>query len=145
MPLRGLYLADQLSDMQAARGAVNTLRFDADGWTGDNTDGAGLVRDLMHNAGVPLRGQRILLLGAGGAVRGVLEPLLAERPAALVIANRTVAKAEQLAREFADLGPVLASGFDWLDESVDLIINGTSASLAASSSTASIVSSVACS
>lgn len=123
-------LADQLSQRARRAGAVNTLKKLEDGsLLGDNTDGAGLVRDLLQNAGIPLRGQRILLLGAGGAVRGVLEPLLAECPAALVIANRTVEKAEQLAREFADLGPVLASGFDWLDEPVDLIINGTSASL----------------
>lgn len=124
-------LADSLSVRAQRAGAVNTLMKLADGsLLGDNTDGAGLVRDLTVNAGLTLAGQRILLLGAGGAVRGALEPLLAERPAALVIANRTVAKAEQLAHEFADLGPVLASGFDWLDEPVDLIINGTSASLA---------------
>lgn len=124
-------MADQLSERARRAGAVNTLLKLADGGLrGDNTDGTGLVRDLLHNAGVALRGQRILLLGAGGAVRGVLEPLLAEQPAALVIANRTVEKAEQLAREFADLGPVVASGFDWLEEPVDLIINGTSASLA---------------
>ena len=123
-------LADQLSPRARRAGAVNTLKRLEDGaLLGDNTDGAGLVRDLLHNAGVTLRGQRILLLGAGGAVRGVLEPLLAEQPAALVIANRTVEKAEQLAHEFSDLGPVVASGFDWLDEPVDLIINGTSASL----------------
>jgi shikimate dehydrogenase len=110
---------------------VNTLKRLEDGrLLGDNTDGAGLVRDLVVNAGIALQGRRILLLGAGGAVRGVLEPLLAEQPAALVIANRTVEKAEQLAHEFADLGPVVASAYDWLDESVDLIINGTSASLA---------------
>ncbi|MBX9912422.1 MAG: shikimate dehydrogenase [Pseudomonadaceae bacterium] len=124
-------LADQLSARAQRAGAVNTLMKLADGrLLGDNTDGAGLVRDLTVNAGLSLTGKRILLLGAGGAVRGVLEPLLAERPAALVVANRTVAKAEQLAREFADLGPIMASGFDWLDEPVDLIINGTSASLA---------------
>ncbi|WP_339080718.1 shikimate dehydrogenase [Pseudomonas sp. TMP9] len=124
-------LADSLSDRARRAGAVNTLKKLADGsLLGDNTDGAGLVRDLTVNAGVNLKGQRILLLGAGGAVRGVLEPLLAEQPAALVIANRTVAKAEQLAREFADLGPVAASGYDWIDAPVDLIINGTSASLA---------------
>ncbi|HLD65758.1 MAG TPA: shikimate dehydrogenase, partial [Pseudomonas sp.] len=112
-------------------GAVNTLKKLDDGaLLGDNTDGAGLVRDLTVNAGFALGGKRILLLGAGGAVRGVLEPLLAERPAVLVIANRTLEKAEQLAHEFADLGPLLASGFDWIDEPVDLIINGTSASLA---------------
>jgi shikimate dehydrogenase len=124
-------LADQLTARAQRAGAVNTLmKLDDGRLLGDNTDGAGLVRDLTVNAGLSLTGKRILLLGAGGAVRGVLEPLLAERPAALVVANRTVAKAEQLAREFADLGPIMASGFDWLDESVDLIINGTSASLA---------------
>ena len=124
-------LADQLSQRARRAGAVNTLKMTGDGLLlGDNTDGTGLVRDLLENAAIPLRGQRILLLGAGGAVRGVLEPLLAEQPLALVIANRTVERAEQLAHEFADLGPVVASGFDWLDEPVDLIINGTSASLA---------------
>ncbi|AYC30883.1 shikimate dehydrogenase [Pseudomonas cavernae] len=124
-------LADQLSERAQRAGAVNTLKKLADGrLLGDNTDGAGLVRDLTVNAGFPLAGRRILLLGAGGAVRGVLEPLLAERPAALLIANRTVAKAEELARLFADCGPVSASAFDGLHEPVDLIVNGTSASLA---------------
>ena len=124
-------LADELSERARRAGAVNTLKKLDDGrLLGDNTDGAGLVRDLTINAGLDLAGKRILLLGAGGAVRGVLEPILAHNPQALVIANRTVAKAEQLAHEFADLGPVAASGFDWLSEPVDLIINGTSASLA---------------
>ena len=124
-------LADQLTARAQRAGAVNTLKKLDDGrLLGDNTDGAGLVRDLTGNAELSLAGQRILLLGAGGAVRGVLEPLLAERPAALVIANRTVAKAEQLVHEFADLGPLAACGFDWIDAPVDLIINGTSASLA---------------
>lgn len=124
-------LVDSLTPRAQRAGAVNTLSKLADGsLQGDNTDGAGLVRDLTVNAGVELSGKRILLLGAGGAVRGVLEPLLAHNPASLVIANRTVEKAEQLAREFADLGPVAASGFSWLKEPVDLIINATSASLA---------------
>lgn len=123
-------LADALTERARRAGAVNTLAKQADGTLlGDNTDGAGLVRDLTVNCGFDLRGQRVLLLGAGGAVRGALEPLLAEKPAVLVIANRTVEKAEMLAREFADLGPVFASSFDWLEESVDLIINATSASL----------------
>ncbi|BAP42387.1 shikimate dehydrogenase [Pseudomonas sp. LJDD11] len=123
-------LADQLTERARRAGAVNTLARQADGTLlGDNTDGAGLVRDLTVNCGLALRGKRILLLGAGGAVRGVLEPLLAEQPEVLVIANRTVEKAEQLAREFADLGPLSASGFDWLEEPVDVIINATSASL----------------
>ncbi|WP_172148094.1 shikimate dehydrogenase [Pseudomonas tumuqii] len=127
-------LADSLTARAQRAGAVNTLKkLDDDSLLGDNTDGAGLVRDLSVNAGFELRGKRILLLGAGGAVRGVLEPLLAQQPAALVIANRTLAKAEQLASEFADLGPVVACGFDWIDAPVDLIINGTSASLAGES------------
>lgn len=124
-------LVDSLTPRAQRAGAVNTLSKLVDGTLqGDNTDGAGLVRDLTVNAGVQLAGKRILLLGAGGAVRGVLEPLLAHNPSSLVIANRTVEKAEQLAREFADLGPVAASGFSWLQEPVDLIINATSASLA---------------
>jgi shikimate dehydrogenase len=123
--------ANSLTERAQRAGAVNTLRKGVDGHVlGDNTDGAGLVRDLTVNAGVALKGKRILLLGAGGAVRGALEPLLAEQPAALVIANRTVEKAELLAHQFADLGPIFASGFDWLEESVDVIINATSASLA---------------
>jgi shikimate dehydrogenase len=123
-------LADQLSERALRAGAVNTLKKLEDGrLLGDNTDGLGLVRDLLDNAGVTLQGKRILLLGAGGAVRGVLEPLLAQRPAALVIANRTLAKAKQLAGEFAELGPVSASAFEQLLGPFDVIINGTSASL----------------
>ena len=122
-------LADQLTERARRAGAVNTLKKLADGrLLGDNTDGAGLVGDL-RNAGVTLAGRRILLLGAGGAVRGALEPLLAQRPAMLLIANRTRAKAEQLAAEFAALGPLAACGFAELHEPVDLIVNGTSASL----------------
>jgi shikimate dehydrogenase len=124
-------LADSLTERAQRAGAVNTLIKQADGsLRGDNTDGAGLVRDLTVNHGVTLKGKRILVLGAGGAVRGALEPLLAEQPEVIVIANRTVEKAEQLAKEFSDLGPVFPSGFDWLEEPVDLIINATSASLA---------------
>ncbi|WP_407313982.1 shikimate dehydrogenase [Pseudomonas sp. nanlin1] len=124
-------LCNELTPRAQRAGAVNMLSALPGGRLhGDNTDGVGLVRDLTVNAGVALKGKRILLLGAGGAVRGVLEPLLAEGPASLVIANRTVEKAESLARLFADLGPVAASGFDWLEESVDIIINATSASLA---------------
>ncbi len=124
-------LADQLSARAQRAGAVNTLMKLADGrLLGDNTDGAGLVRDLRENAGLRLAGQRILLLGAGGAVRGVLEPLLAEQPAELVLANRTLARAEQLAVDFADLGALRPAVLTALSEPVDLIINGTSASLA---------------
>ncbi|SEJ71552.1 shikimate dehydrogenase [Pseudomonas sp. NFR16] len=123
-------LADQLTERGRRAAAVNTLARQADGsLLGDNTDGAGLVRDLKVNHGVTLKDKRVLLLGAGGAVRGALEPLLAEGPYVLVVANRTVEKAEQLAQEFAELGPVLPAGYDWLEEPVDIIINATSASL----------------
>lgn len=124
-------LCDVLTPRAQRAGAVNMLTRQADGSIrGDNTDGVGLVRDLMNNAGVVLKGKRILLLGAGGAVRGVVEPILEQQPVSLVIANRTVDKAELLAQIFAGLGPVAASGFDWLEEPVDIIINATSASLA---------------
>ena len=124
-------LAGQLTERARRAGAVNTLHKLDDGrLLGDNTDGIGLVRDLLDNAGVTLQNKRILLLGAGGAVRGVLEPLLSQGPTALVIANRTLARAEQLAEEFAELGPISACAFEQLDGAFDVIINGTSASLA---------------
>ena len=124
-------LADARSTRAQRAGAVNTLVFQADGTRfGDTTDGVGLVRDLCINHGVDLAGSRVLLLGAGGAARGVLEPLLAERPQQLVIANRTLAKAEDLARSFADLGALRASSFDALaGASFDVIINATAAGL----------------
>jgi shikimate dehydrogenase len=124
-------LCDVLTPRAERAGAVNMLTKQADGTLrGDNTDGTGLVRDLMVNAGVVLQGKRILLLGAGGAVRGVIESILEQKPVSLVVANRTLEKAELLAQIFADMGPIAASGFDWLEEPVDLIINATSASLA---------------
>jgi shikimate dehydrogenase len=122
-------LAEQRSPRAEKAGAVNTMFQDAQGrLCGDNTDGVGLVRDLT-SAGVALRGKRLLVLGAGGAVRGVLGPLLAEQPQQLVIANRTREKAGELARLFRDEGPVAASAFDALTGPFDLVINGTSASL----------------
>ncbi|MGK0674072.1 MAG: shikimate dehydrogenase [Halothiobacillaceae bacterium] len=128
--LEAYELADQLSERAARAGAVNTLIFHADGTIeGDNTDGTGLVRDLLKQ-GATIENKRVLILGAGGAVRGALAPLLAERPRELVIANRTADKAVQLAAAFADLGPVRGCGFDALDKTFDLVINGTSASLA---------------
>ncbi|UAW98432.1 shikimate dehydrogenase [Halopseudomonas nanhaiensis] len=123
-------LADAHTAAAERAGAVNTIAVQGDGTLlGDNTDGRGLARDLRFNSGVQLRGSRILLLGAGGASRGVIQPLLAARPDQLCIVNRTVEKAEQLAMMFNDLGPVSAAGLHWVEESVDLIINATSASL----------------
>jgi len=122
--------AGRLSDAARCAGAVNTLSREDDGViSGDNTDGVGLVADLRDNAGWTLAGKSVLMLGAGGAVRGVLLPLLNERPASLVIANRTEAKAQALADAFADRGPISYDTYEALNRPFDLIINGTSASL----------------
>ena len=132
--LEAFALAERHTPRAQAAGAVNTLAFDADGVLGDNTDGAGLVRDLTANLDFALAGRRILLLGAGGATRGVLLPLLDSRPARLTIANRTVAKAEALAALFAARAgdtALDACGFDALaGRRFDLVINATAASLA---------------
>lgn len=111
-------------------GAVNTIAITDAGRLGDNTDGAGLVRDLCCNHGVQVQARRILVLGAGGAVRGVLPTLLAETPAELVIANRTRARADAIAAALASLGCVTACGLQELaGERFDVIVNGTSAGL----------------
>ncbi|KAB8043230.1 shikimate dehydrogenase [Janthinobacterium aquaticum] len=127
-------LATELTPRAKAAGAVNTLRFEADAIVGDNTDGAGLVADIVRNAGVALAGKRILLLGAGGAARGVVLPLLEQGPQEIVIANRTVATAITLVTQFADAvkhdGQLQACGFEQAQGSFDVIINATSASLA---------------
>ena len=123
-------LVEDKSERAKRAGAINTLIFNEDGSTyGDNTDGVGLCRDLTDNHDIELQGKRILLLGAGGAARGVVEPLLAYQPAELFIANRTASKAQQLARLFADLGPVKGGGFDDIEPAFDVVINATAASL----------------
>ncbi|MBJ7274945.1 shikimate dehydrogenase [Marinobacter salarius] len=127
----------QLANLRTQRaeraGAANTLYKDSKGsLTADNTDGKGLVTDLMVNHGVRLAGKRLLVLGAGGAVRGVLGPILAEEPAALTIANRTLAKAEGLVSFFESVAGdthLEACGFEQPADTFDVIINGTSASL----------------
>jgi shikimate dehydrogenase len=128
-------LATSLTMRAQAAGAVNTLVFGADGSiTGDNTDGAGLVADIVQNAGVPIAGKRVLLLGAGGAARGVVLPILEHRPAALLIANRTVATAEALVAQFGALaapGVLAACAYAEVQGAFDIIINATSASLSA--------------
>lgn len=112
-----------------AAGAVNLVRFEGHNWIlGDNTDGAGLVRDLHDNLGISITGQRVLVLGAGGAARGILGPIADCGPAALVIANRDSAKADLLAARFSARGirsaPLARPG-----SAFDLVINATSASL----------------
>ncbi len=124
-------LTSKLSERARLAGAVNTLSVRPDGaLEGDNTDGAGLVADLGDHLHVPVNGARLLILGAGGAARGIVPALLGLRPAGLLIANRTVERARELARAFGALGPVAACGFDELgDGAFDLVINATSAGL----------------
>ena len=130
--------ATTLSPRAAAAGAVNTLRFDADGVYGDNTDGFGLVRDIEVNLGVALKDARILLLGAGGAARGVVLPMLERKPHTLTIVNRTAAKAEALVAQFADAATAascrLSGGSAQTIEAsaYDVIVNATASSLDAS-------------
>jgi shikimate dehydrogenase len=130
--LDAFQFAHELSGRARRAGAVNTLALQGDGSIyGDNTDGVGMVRDIHDNLGWEIAGRRVLVVGAGGGVRGILEPLLRRHPAMLVIVNRSVDKAQQLAREFGDLGDVRACSFDALiGNQFDLVINGTSASLA---------------
>ena len=123
-------VAHELTERAAHAAAVNTLTLREEGILGDNTDGAGLVRDLCDNLGIVITNRQLLVLGAGGATRGILAPLLALEPAALVIANRTAERAEALAAAFTDLGATRGVGFtDVGDAPFDLIINATSASL----------------
>lgn len=129
-------LASHLTPRAQAAGAVNTMTFADDGILGDNTDGAGLVRDLKANLGCDPAGRRILLLGAGGAARGVILPLLLEQPAELLIANRTEEKAARLALEFArlpgcavEVKPDSIAFGQFAGRQFDLVINATSAGL----------------
>lgn len=128
---QALIIADELTERASLAGAVNTLSFREGKIFGDNTDGEGLVQDLIAN-NVILKQSRILLLGAGGAARGVLLPLLAQTPQSIVVANRTVSKAEILCQHFADKR-LSACGFQDLEQQhFDVIINATSASLSGS-------------
>jgi shikimate dehydrogenase len=132
VPFKGeaFELADRLTARARRAGAVNTLKVEDGHLLGENTDGIGLVTDLIRNLGIELRAREIVILGAGGAVRGVLAPLLAQRPARMHLANRTGTRAEQLARDFADLGPVSGGDLDSLrGRRAHVLINGTSAGL----------------
>ena len=124
-------LVDELSDRASNAGAVNTLVFRDDGLYGDNTDGVGLMRDLQVNLGLQLKDSNILILGAGGATRGIVAPLIEAEPELIVIANRTLAKADALAEHFSAQGPVIACRFADVSSrpAYDLVINATSAGL----------------
>ncbi len=122
-------LCEHLSEGAKLAGAVNTLYLNEHKQIcGENTDGIGLVKDLKRN-GVVFEGKKILIIGAGGAVRGVLQPILNESPQKLVLTNRTLSKADSLVAIFSGLGAISSAGFAELKESFDIVINGTSASL----------------
>ncbi|MFZ6746281.1 shikimate dehydrogenase [Undibacterium sp. JH2W] len=130
--LEAFALATELSERARIAGAVNTLKFESGCIYGDNTDGIGLVADIVRNAGVSLHGKRLLLLGAGGAARGALLPLLQEQPATLTIANRTLAKAQDLleqAKRLSTSCDLQVCRFADLQQPFDVIINATSASI----------------
>ena len=125
--------ATVLRDRARLAGAVNCMKFDGDRVEAENFDGIGLRRDIEHNLGIRLRGKRLLILGAGGATRGALLPLLEAGPAALVVANRTQATADELGRQFGECGPLATVAAAQLSDAgtFDLVLNATSASLRA--------------
>ena len=130
--LEAFEFADTLTERARRAGAVNTFAFGPDGVLGDNTDGFGIVRDITHNLQRNLKGARVLILGAGGAVRGTIGPLLAELPAEIFIANRTASKASELATSFADIAAntkLHGGGFADVSGCFDVIINGSAASM----------------
>lgn len=134
--LEAFALATQLTPRALAAGAVNTLKFDGEEIIGDNTDGQGLVTDIVQNAGIVLKAKRILLLGAGGAARGAILPLLEQHPAELIIANRSLVRAQELVALAHQYNPDAASNsrvqaVPFADAAgiFDVIINATSASL----------------
>jgi shikimate dehydrogenase len=123
-------LSTRLTERAETARAVNTLVFERDGILGDNTDGAGLVRDISANLEFPFKDRRMLLMGAGGAARGVILPLLEHEPRLLVIANRTEQKANELQQAFSSHGNIACADYAALrEEQFDLVINATSASL----------------
>ena len=133
--LQAFALAHTASDRAQAAGACNTLKRDGDGWYADNTDGAGIVHDLTHNLDVTLAGRDVLVLGAGGAARGILVPLFAQLPRSVTLANRTASRADALVAIFASRGPLRAVAPATLaGQAFDVVINATSAGLAGEAS-----------
>lgn len=127
--VEALRYATQATDRARLAGAANVLTARGQHVEADNTDGAGLVSDLRSNLGITLAGKRIALVGAGGAARGVIAPLLAGSPQQLVVANRTVERAQDLAREFSALGPIESRALEGLEGGgFDILINATSTS-----------------
>ena len=131
--LQAFAIADEKSERAQLAGAANALKFEADGRIlAENFDGIGLTNDIVRNQGVAMIAKRVLVLGAGGATRGLVLPFLAEKPAELVIANRDAAKAAQLAQQLAANGPIRGGGYaDIGNQRFDIVCNATSASLRA--------------
>ena len=128
--LEAFAYATELMDRARHAGAVNCMKFEGESAIAENFDGVGLVNDIQRNLGFPMRGRRVLLMGAGGAARGALLPFLQQEPALLVIANRTVAKAKALREQFPMQTNLIAGGYaDCADRSFDIVVNATSASL----------------
>ena len=129
--LKAFAIADERSERAALAGAANALSFKDGRIVAENFDGVGLVRDIEVNLNLPMAGKRVLVLGAGGAVRGALLPFIAARPAELVIANKDIAKVKALAAQVAAGGPLIACGYSELEAMgrFDLVVNATSASL----------------
>jgi shikimate dehydrogenase len=127
-----LQLAAELTPRSRRAGAVNTLALRSGGKIlGDNTDGAGLARDLLNNHRISIAGRRVLLLGAGGAARGAIAPLLGLKPSEMTIVNRNVMRARELIAQFSDMGQLRAVGYpDLGNDAYDIVINATAASLA---------------
>lgn len=122
--------AHELSPYAQIAGALNTLMLRPDqSIYGHNTDGLGMMRDLLVNKQITIQGKKVLVLGAGGAVRGIIQPLLEAQPALVQLANRTAATASELASTFQPYGEVIGGGFEMIKSSFDVIINGTAASL----------------
>ena len=133
--LEAFQLAMEKSPRALDAGAINTLKFVGDSIVGDNTDGVGLVRDITQNLAIAIRGKRVLLVGAGGAARGVIYPLLQEEPKSLIIVNRTVEKATRLVGRYLEISffkriHLAAVDFSELKgQAFDLVINASSASM----------------
>lgn len=128
--LEAYQLTNELTERARVAQAVNTLKFENDMVLGDNTDGAGLIRDIVVNLNFPVAGKRVLLMGAGGASRGVILPLLQQKPAILAVANRTPQKALDLQQQFSAYGQFSAGGYmDFAGEHFDIVLNATAASL----------------
>ncbi len=128
--LEAFALATDLSERARLSGAVNAIKVEGDRLLAENFDGVGLVNDIERNLGFPLAGRRVLLLGAGGAARGAMLPILERKPALLTVANRTVSKAKAMGEQFGRFGPLVTGGYpDLGTRSFDIVINATSASM----------------